>query len=178
MATVTGQVTPSLNFTQTPAAGFLAGVQVPANKTIQAIFKTAGVIADQVDTLYANTLTFVASTPQTIDLTTLTDILGNAITFARVRLIAIRVNSTTDGQNLLVGGAGANEWDGFLTSGAKITVFPSTAASGGGLNNSGFFILAAPNTTGAVVNSGSKLLKLDPGSNAFTVDILIAGCSV
>lgn len=178
MSNVAGQCQPSINFTQTPAAGFLSGQALPINLTLAALFKASGVLADQVDTIYANTLTFTASTPQTLDLTTLTDILGNAISFARVRFLAIRVQSVTDGQYLLVGDAVTTEWDGFLSAAGTLKVFASSPTSAGAINNSGFTLLCAPNTTGIAVTGSSKSLKLDPGTFAFKVDIVIAGCSV
>jgi hypothetical protein len=170
---VTGGSAPSWNFNFSPQSGPFSGQVLSANRTLQALFKVAGVLADQVDTLYADTLTFVASTPQIIDLTNITaqTILGNPVDFARVRFIAIRVNSITDGQVLLVGDSVTNEWDAFLSAAGILTVFPGTAA------NNGFFVLSAPNTTGMVVSGSHKTLKLDPGANAFTVDIVIAGCS-
>ena len=170
-ASITGSSNPSPSFSYTPSAGFLAAQQLQITKTVQANFRASGVLLDQCDTLYANTLTFTASTPQTLDLTSLTDILGNSISFARVRYLLIRINSTTDGQVLLCGNSVTNEWDAFVSAAGTFTVYPSTA------NNAGFTVFCAPNSTGAPVTSSHKTLKLDPGSNAFTVDVMIAGCS-
>jgi hypothetical protein len=158
---------------QQAGTGILAGISTQKLETFKSVMQTAGVLADQCDTLHMKTYSFVASTPQTIDLSTLTDIYGNAISFSggRVRVLAIKINSTTDGVNLILGDSVTNEWDAFLSAAGTLTVFPGTA------NNDGFFILAAPNTTGMAVSSSHKTLKLDPGSNTFTADVIIAGCS-
>ena len=169
--TVTGSANLNPSFYYTPGAGFLNGTAIQLNKSIRSLFNTSGVTADQVDTLYCNTLTFAASTPQTLDLTSLTDILGQSISFARVRLLIIRINSTTDGQNLLMGASGTNEWNALVSASGTITVYPSTSL------NAGYNCFSMPNTTGAVVSGSHKTLKLDPGANAFSVDVIIAGCS-
>lgn len=132
---------------------------------------TTGTLADQVDGRADLLLTFVASTPQTIALNTLVDIYGAALTVARVRYLAFKILATTDGFNLLVGGAASNEWVGFLPAGSKMTVFPSSA------KNDGFTIISAPGTTAMQVTGGSFNLKLDPGANAFQARLIIGTCS-
>lgn len=176
MPTVTGSIYANPSFNQTPTTGFLAGVALPVNATIQAVFRAAGVAADQVNLIHARTYTFVSATAQTIDLTALTDIVGGTVNFARVRLVAIRVKSTTDAARLTVGAAATNAWEGFLSPAGTFTVFPSTANSDGTVNNSGFFIMGAPNTTGVVVSGSTKSLKMLPSAHAFDVDVIIAGC--
>ena len=171
MSTATGSCSPSVNLTQTSTVGVGSSVQIPIQLNLRGNFRVSGTALDQLDTIHAKTYALAASTPQTIDLMALADVLGNAISFARIDLIAIRVQDQVDGQVLLVGGAGTGEFDGFLTSGGKLTVFPSTAT------NDGYFILQAPNATGMPVGSGSHLLKLDPGANAMSVDLIIGGRS-
>lgn len=162
----------SLSPSETPASGPFNGQAIsPATLAWRFAYRVAGQLADQVDGLYYATPTFVASTPQTIDLQALTDPLGNSITCVRVRFFAIKVGWTTDNVPLLVGGAGTNEWDGFLTSGAKVSVFPSSSLNDGGL------ILLAPQTTGIAVSGTSHLLKLDPQTAAGLVTICIGTCS-
>lgn len=171
MSNVTGTSQIALNFAQTPSSGFLNGIPLPLQETLKALFQASGVAADKVDGIHAHTYTFVASTPQTIDLTALTDILGTTITCARVRLLAVKVKWTTDNKPLILGAAGASEWDGFLSASGTVSVFPSSSA------NDGFFILSAPQTTGIPVSAGSKLLKMDPGTAAGDVDLIVATAS-
>jgi hypothetical protein len=173
MAVITGGVpsTATASFNAKVASGYLAGTNLPITPArIQSYF-ASGTLLDQIDGLSPMLLTFVASTPQTLDLTALTDALGTAITTARVRFVLFKNLATTDGYNLTVGGAGANEWNGPLSSGGKLTVGPSTAS------NDGFALLSAPHTTGYPVSGTSKLLKLDPGANAFQSVILIGTSS-
>ncbi len=172
MATVTVNATPQVQVTQY-GAGILSGVAVNKTETFRSLFTSSGVAADQCDTLHIRTYAFAASTPQTIDLLSLLDIFGAPAVFARVRLLAIKLVGAADGQALLLGGAGANEWDGFLSPGAKVSVFPGTAAAG----NDGYLILAAPGATGVPVLAGSHLLKLDPGAGAFSAEVVVAGAS-
>jgi hypothetical protein len=173
MAAVTGTLKSTATFTQTPATGPLAALPLNFGPTFNTAFKTSGTLLDQVDLAYYATLTFVASTAQTLDLTALTDVLNNAVNFARVRGIGLRVNSTTDAASLLIGAAGTNEWNAFLSASGTLKVPASTATP-----NDAWFVLTAPNTTGFVVDGTHKALKLTPSAHAFTVDVVIVGCSV
>lgn len=172
---VSGGSSAVVQFTESPSSGYLANqsIQIPsAGERVRAYF-SPGTAADKCDGLAALSLTFAPSVPQNVDLLALIDIItGAALTVARVRFFLIKVLSQVDAAVLLVGGAGANEWDGFLSSGGKMTVFPSSAA------NDGFTEIAAPNNTGIPVTAGSHILKLDPGANAMTVVVLIGTASV
>lgn len=174
MANVTGTIRVSATFAQTPSG--LPG-QSTAQSNPQAfgcVFGTSGVLADQVDQKYSNTLAFVASTPQVLDLKSLLDVFGGAVAFARVRSITLKLKSGIDGVVLKVGYATttANSWVGMVTNPGQLTIYSSSAT------NDGSFTWTAPNTTGAPVGTSNRLLNLDPGLNAFSVDIEIAGCSV
>jgi hypothetical protein len=144
MATITGGVpsTATASFLTRASAGYLAGTSIPITPARILAYFGSGTLADQIDGLSPLLLTFTASTPQTLDLSALLDAFLAPITTARVRFMLIKNLATTDGFNLLVGGAGTNEWNGPLSSGGKLTVGPSTA------NNDGFALLSAPNTTG------------------------------
>ena len=163
----TNQLT--MNLLQQVSYGIGQNVNLPIPLNLRSSFQVSGDLADQCDLVHSKTYTFTASTPQVIDLRALTDALGAAIVFARVKLLAIRVNGTVDGAVLLVGANGSNDWLGLSSSGSTVTVYPSTAL------NDGFAVFQMPNTTGAAVTTSAHLLKLDPGANAFTVDLLIAG---
>ena len=170
MSVVTAvQNTLSLAWVQQLLYGLGQTLSQPISMAFRSLFKASGTAADQCQLVHNKTYTFVASTPQTIDLQSLLDVNGTSISFSAVRMLAIRVNATTDGQVLLVGNAGANEWDGITSSGGKVVVYPSSGV------NDGFMLFQMPNTTGAVVTGTTHLLKLDPGSSAFTADVLIVG---
>jgi hypothetical protein len=174
MANITGQSNVNPQFSLGITAGFLNGQRLPIplpNRNLLASFKTAGVAADQVNLIYANTLTFVSTVPQTLDLTALLDPLGAAVNFARVRFQAYRINSNTVGAYLILGGAATNEWTGMLGTGSGLKILASTAA------NDGFFVISAPNTNGYPVTGTSKNLLMTPSAHGFTVDVIIAGCN-
>lgn len=157
-----------ISFSETPASGFLAGTtfQIPATR-VQCYLKQ-GTGVDQCDGVSAEIISLVASTPQIVDLSALTDaITGAALTVARIVFIAFKNLATTDGYNVLIGDAATNEFDGFLSAAATMTLFPSSPL------NDGFVVISAPNATGMPVNSTHKALKLDPGSNAIQVVMIV-----
>jgi hypothetical protein len=175
LATVTGSARSTLAFNLT-GTGWLAGVaQTVAPPTAPSDTFSAGTAANMADLIYATTLT-LSATPTTLDLTSLTDPLGVAVAFARIRGLYIRNNATTDGWNLTIGLAASNAWAGasqFLAASSSIILGPSSS-----FPNAGRLEVWAPNTTGYVVDGTHKSLKLDPGANTFTIDIQLIGASV
>lgn len=169
MSTLQGGCNPNVSFTLTGPVGTNPTGQIPQTMGLVGQF-SPGSGADQCNWIHARTYTFVASTPQTIDLTALTDIVGTSFSFAIVRWLCYRIQSTNATYLLTVGGAGTNEWNGWLTSGSKALWYPSS------LVNHGFTILQAPSATGMPVSGSSKLFKMDPGSNAVgLVDLMLVG---
>jgi hypothetical protein len=175
--TVTGSVKGTINVAETLGSGIESGQQLPLTLAWRSIFSTSGTLADQCNLIYANTLSMVASTAQSIDLSNLTDLFNNTIDFTgggaggRVRFVAFRHQGEVDGSFVEVGGAASNPWLGFLSSGSSITVFPSSTV------NDGWFIITAPNTTGMVVSSTSRILLLTPSAHNFNFDVVIGGCN-
>lgn len=171
MANVTGSISTQTSMTQ--ASTTVPGSVTPLSnaQSLKCTFQTSGTAADTVDLKYSATLTFSASTAQTLDLTSLTDIYGGAVNFARVRSLTISMKSTTDGATLTIGNAASNAWAAIL--GATGTLVMQAATS----TNASMLVLTAPNTTGWVTSGSSKSLKLLPSAHAFSVDIEITGCS-
>lgn len=67
-----------------------------------------GAAAGQVSNAYCTLLSITSGAPQTLDMTSLVDALGNAINFARVQgLVAVNF-SQTPGQDLTIQGGGTN----------------------------------------------------------------------
>jgi hypothetical protein len=164
----------TLNFGETPSSGaFSVNSQtVTLSESLAANFRSSGTLADQCDGLIYLTPTFVASTPQTFDLSAQNDPLGNAVTVARIRLFLVKWLSTTDNVPLLLGNATSNPWTGLCSSGtATIAVPPSSSLNSGGL------LVLAPQTTGLVVSGTSKSIKLDPQTAAGTAHIIALTCS-
>jgi hypothetical protein len=174
MATITGKNKITLAFDQAQSYGFGNVLALPTGFSIKALFEQTGVTADKCNLLYAKELTFVASTPQTLNLKSLPDIrdVAAAVVFARVRLLAIRIGAFADGAYLECGAEGsANEWLGILSpAGAKEKIMAGTSA------NDGFLVRGAPNTTGWPVATDSRLWKLTPSAHAIVAQIIIAGC--
>jgi hypothetical protein len=173
--TCTGGLTRGgLKFNLTPSAGYLAGQTIAAALGL-GLKLTYGTGADQIDLIAPLDLTFVASTMQSIDLTSMVDTLGTALSFARVKLFALRVESQTDGATLTLTPDATNGWStGPVGASSSLLLLPGSLANPFG----GFTIFSAPNTTGYVVNSTHKKVDMTPNANAFTATLLIAGCSV
>lgn len=170
MSVVTANNSLILTYTQQLSFGINQTQNITIPVAFRSLFKSFGVLLDQCNLVSCFTMTFLASTPQNIDLKSLLDITGATAVMARTRMFGCRVNSTTDGQILLLGANGTNDWLGLSSTGSTVTVYPSTAA------NDGFTIFQMPNSTGAAVGASTHLLKADPGAHAFTADFLIAGC--
>ena len=168
-ATADGSATIRLGYAA--LAGALKAAPVLPSLPLRAAFRAIGTAADQVDGWAWATLAMAASTPQVVDLSAMVDLQGNPLTAARARLIAIRWGCQADAVPLLVGGAGTNEFDGFLSGGGKIAVPPSSPG------NDGWLVIAAPQTSGMPIDATHRLLKLDPQAGAGQVDLVVAACS-
>lgn len=104
---------------------------------------TVGSSAAQVQFIFTNTYAVTSGTPQVLDLTTLTDALGNSITFNAWTNIIVENLSTTTGQDFSIG-AGTNPI--FTAEGEPIFA------------NGGWF--ATGNPQGQTVDSTHKTLQL------------------
>jgi hypothetical protein len=164
---VVGQVTFNAAFTE--QATSLAPFQIPA--TISSNLSYAnGTASSQVDTIYAKTITLVATT-QTIDLTSLTDPAGNSINFARVREFIVINQATTAGFDLKVEAGASN----------PVIFIPPVANFLSCRNNGGTLRVSDPVSTGSgngnVVTSTTKTITFDSGANTITFLVLIVGGS-
>lgn len=171
MAYATGQVvvgTVTFNAAFTEQATALAPYQIPATIS-QNLSYANGTASNQVDTIYAKTITLAATT-QTIDLTSLTDPAGNAITFVRVREFIIVNTATSASFDLKVEAGASNGWAQLPPS-----TSPILTRYGGILRLSDPVSTGAGN--GAIVGSTSKTVTFDSGSNTITFLVLIVGGS-
>lgn len=136
---------------------------------------TAGTGANQADTIYLTTGTIAASGSTTIDLTALTDIYGNNISFARVKALYFELQTTTTASSVSIGNAAANQAlqgaANFLDAGTDIIRV---------LNGGCLFFSAGPSSTAFTVDSTHKSLKFlnNDGSNTATYRLCIVGASV
>jgi hypothetical protein len=163
---VVGTVTFNASFAETATA--IGTYQIPAVISSNLSYAN-GTASNQVDTLYAKTIT-LASTTQTLDLTSLTDPAGNSINFARVREFIVVNNATTAGYDLKVEAGASNG-----------VIFLPPAANNLYARYSGSLRISDPVSTGSgngnVVGSTTKTITFDSGSNTITFYVLIVGGS-
>ena len=170
-ATVTGRFRANVQFSHTPDSGFYSGVAREQLKIFDAAF-AAGTAAGKVDLVFPIRLDLVASTPQSLNLQSLVDPNGATITgLARVRVIVLWNEVTTDAAFTTVAPNGTNGWDSWITgTGARLRGSTSSLSS--------LLIGVAPDTTGFVVDATHRMLDFTPSAHAQTIKGLIAGCSL
>ena len=131
---------------------------------------TSGTTADKADLLYDAEISLAAAGTSTLDLETLTDRFGVVVDFARIKALHIKAEAGKD-SGVIIGGAVANEWLGFLAAaGDKVKI-----RSGGWLS------VGAPDATAYVVTTTTStdlLLAHDgAGSDTILVKIYLIGAS-
>lgn len=169
MGVVTGTSTLTGGFNQVVSTGLVQNQTLPAAISLTTQY-TNGTGAGQIDLLYAKRLTFVAATPQTIDLNALPTLDGVTSAFVRIREFYARLVTATVDFNAIFGAAAANPWAAkWGTTGTDVLMAGSILA------------FSDPTTVGAakgyIISGTSKNIKIDPGANALVLDLIIAGCS-
>jgi hypothetical protein len=142
--------------------GNLAGGTAPARTSSNvndatASTPTVGTSAGNANALYSGAITVASGTPQTIDLTSVTDPLGASVVFTSIRAIKITNTSTTAGQNVTFGG-GTNE----VFSGASETLEPG-----------GTFLFDFP--AGKAVDGTHKAIILTAAAGSPVIDVTVLG---
>lgn len=175
MANVSGNIQATIAATQVVTTGVVTNQNLPASIT-QALSYSSGTGAGQVNLCYAKRLT-LSATPTTLDLTSLSDLSGTTISFSRVREVIIMSNASTGGHVCSVGSAGASAFSMFQTASAITLVHPAVTSS---VATQTMLRWSDPSnvgaSSGAVTGASNKQIKLDPGANSFTVDVVILGC--
>lgn len=170
---VSGVVNRNQSFTEVATVGLNTN-NVNAS-IVTSISYANGTGVGQVDTIYARSLT-LAGTTTTLDLTNLTDPVGNTISFARVREFIVTNADTTAAHTVKVSGAASNGVT-FL----PINTAPLTLQAQGTGTVPGAIAISDPNGTGAsngnYVDATHKNILLDPSANTVTISILIVGGS-
>ena len=169
MSTVGGTSQLSAGFNQTVTSGVVSSQTLPASIALTTQY-TNGTGAGAIDLIHAKQYALVASTPQTIDLSAIADLSGATVNFARVREFVVQVVTTTAGDNVTLGDAASNAFSAFWGATGTNVVFAGTV-----------YHVADPTSVGAgvgaIVDSTHKNVKLDPGSNNVTINLIVAGCS-
>lgn len=167
MAVVTGQIKSDLSLQQIKS---LFGVNNPFTAPLNPKANFAnGTTVDKINLLYQNTISFTASQTQSLDLKALTDPLGGVVNLVKVKGIAVRCKSTTDGASITLAPNATNGWTSLIGTGSTLKVLASSAS------NDAWFMVVAPNTTAYAVGAANKVLDLISSAHAFDVDIVIIG---
>jgi len=171
MATsLTGQVRSELRLTFDAGAELGTATDDAIDPTNYFAWTVAnGTSADQADLIFRDQRTLALSTSENLDLAGgLTSVFGATLTFVKVKMIYVKAKSTNGG-NIIVGGAAANAFVGpFADSSDKVNI------PAGGL-----YHVADP-TTGWTVTAGTgDILKIenDDGAAEGVYDIIIVGTS-
>lgn len=165
MATVTASVVPGItvNYTATEVAGATTEIQTKLPASYTPVAFTNGTGGSAVEKMYVNQISLSSSTPQTLDLTALTGGAGDT-SFAKVKIIGIYNNETRGtGKKVTVGAAASDSFQFGLSAAGTIDVPAGHALT-----------LANSETAGWTTTSATDL-KLDPGSNAVSVTVLLVG---
>lgn len=170
MAVVNGNLNVSASFSQTVTAGLVTPQNLGANAS-QNLPYGNGTGANQIDLIHAKAYSLVASTPQTIDLTSLPDLSGVTVNMARVREILCWITDTALSHTVVLGAAASNPFAAFWGTTGLQTIYPGSAV----------YRFSDPTSVGsgvgAVTSGTNKSLKIDPGSNNVVFNLVILGCS-
>lgn len=171
----------NISLSQVISSGVITGYNVPAALTMLMNFG-GGTAAGKADTVHAKLYT-LAATPTTIDLTSLLDLSGASVTFARVRLLAAWVTTLTAGY-LVTMSPGASNGLAALTGASGAPIIPAgfqyTDVNANVSTIPGLLLFqdwASVGSNGFVVDSTHKTLKFDPGANTVSMGLLIIGGS-
>jgi hypothetical protein len=170
MANVSGNLAINAGLTQLVTSGLVTPQSIPA-AVGQNIGYTNGTGASQCDLIHAKKYALVASTPQSPDFTSITDLSGATVNFARIRELICWIDDTNLGHTVALGDAGSNPLAAFWGTTGIQTIYPGGAV----------YRFSDPtsvgSSVGAVVTSSSKVLKIDPGSNGVNFNLIVLGCS-
>lgn len=132
---------------------------------------SSGTGAGAADRVFRDQRTLAASASETLDLAgVLTDAFGTAITFARLKFIAISAASGNT-NSVIVGANASNDWVGLLNAAGTITLRPGATfcAMSGVTDATGMAVTAGTGDLIKVANSGA--------GTSVTYDVVIVGAS-
>lgn len=128
-----------------------------------------GAAVNQANLIFQDSYTIASGGEQLIDLTALTDSLGAAVNFARLKLIYVKNRSTTVGANLQLGGTVSN---------GLSTLYVGTNA-GQLIGPDGLALLVNPSAAGwAVTATTADILRIgNPSAASITADVVLIGAA-
>jgi hypothetical protein len=142
----------------------------PASWTYGGPTFASGTAAGQVDRRYVAQLTIAAAGNTVLNLSSLSDVYGNSMSFLRVKELYVELTKATAAASILIGGA-TNPFVNWITVGTTQLRLR---------NGMAFFLGDCADATGYVVTPTTgdqfKLTNEDAGLAA-TVNLMILGCS-
>lgn len=132
-----------------------------------------GTGAGQCNELWSQTINLVASTPQTLNLSSLTGEGGRAVSFSAVKVFEVLNNDPTN--PVTVGNAATTPFAPFWNTPANTESVPGGGCKDQSGNQVGTPMLKTNLTAAGWTVGANNLLKLDPGANAISVTVTIAG---
>jgi len=169
-ATITAGLT--VNQTGTPILASQQTLVNNINKTLTTTFSNGNAAANLIDTVYAKSGTFTASTAITVRPVTagaLTDSFGNTVNMLHLKCLyfANLAPATTETNNSVTIGGGTNPITTILPSTSTIVV-----PAGGSI------LLTAPGAVGYLLTSGSAdTLTFTPGTGTPGYEMILLGAS-
>lgn len=166
MATLASYLDLALRATYTNSNDLANAVQSINSSFADELSNGTGAV-DTADMLFADQRTLAATT-ENLDLAGgLTDVFGNTLTFARIKLLLVHNTNTTAGNNLKIGGAASNA---FLLFDNATDIKP--------VGPNGIALFWEPSAAGmAVTASTGDILKMDAGASTIVYKIVIIGSS-
>jgi hypothetical protein len=168
--TFKGNVTTNFSFQENIAVGTISPSGFTLSQSIAQTtnYNTPGTGSGQINLVYGNQITFVASTPQTFNMQTWTDPLGNALDFLRVRELVFQVVSMTPGWNIELYSPSSNGVTFLPPVSNYLPIFAG-----------GMICFRDPVSTGAgigaLITSSACQFTINPGANPVVVNILAGG---
>lgn len=149
----------------------LQGTPAAAMAIAKSFGWSSGNGSGQADAVWADTRTIAASSSEALDLAgVLTDVFGNLLTFARIKLMYFAA-SGNNANNVLIGGAAANAFVNWVADATDVVT----------LRPGGAFFLAAPGATGYAVTAGTgdqlKVANSGAGTGV-TYDVVLIGSTL
>lgn len=173
---VTGSTTLNLNFAEIVTSGVVSTLNLPATIN-QTVAYGNGTSTGNVDYIYAKQLS-LAGSATTLDLTSLTDLNGGSVNFARVREVVVVNLATTAAYTVTIGPGASNPWTtGPIAVVGGVVLQPSVGQTTGNSTFRASDPWSVGATTGWYVDGTHKTLKLDPGANTISVYVVLVGCS-
>lgn len=129
---------------------------------------TNGTGADQANFSWSDAITITASSSSTIDLNALTDRAGNAIAPSIVKLIGVKLYSSSDtAATISIGNAASNQWVSLLEGTNDLAK----------IRYGGFVLAGARDATGYAVSGTNKNLKIlnNSATQSVVVHVVVVG---